>query len=172
MDQIRGLCREIETADKGHQHQASLQGEAAAKTALVATSVVSLGLLLLFAVRLGPGVTHPRFRMRPWPLRYGVAITAATAAFLMRMALTPLIGVTELAFAVALPAVRLAAWFGGLGPGFVCVLVSGVTSAYYFAEPAGSFLVNNLNGSDIVESSFGPRLSEQLYCLATPSGGP
>jgi PAS domain S-box-containing protein len=143
MDEIRTLCRDIETAEKGRQRQASLQGEAAAKTAVVATSVASLGLLLLFAVQLGPGVTHSRYRARPWALRYGVAIIAASAAFLLRMALTPLIGLTELAFAVALPAVLVAAWFGGLGPGLVCVLVSGLASAYYFTDPVGLFLVNN-----------------------------
>jgi PAS domain S-box-containing protein len=72
-----------------------------------------------------------------------VAIIAAAAAFLLRMSLTPLIGLTELAFAVALPAVLLAGWFGGIGPGLVSVLVSGIASAYHFTEPRGSFLVNN-----------------------------
>ena len=59
------------------------------------------------------------------------------------MALTPLIGPTELAFAIALPAVLLAGWFGGRGPGALCVLISGAAHAYYFTEPVGSFLVNN-----------------------------
>jgi CHASE3 domain sensor protein len=56
MDEIRTLCVNIEAAEKGLQRQSSLEGETAAETALVATLVASLGLLLLFAVRLGPGV--------------------------------------------------------------------------------------------------------------------
>jgi PAS domain-containing protein len=57
--------------------------------------------------------------------------------------LTPLIGPTELGFATALPAVLLAAWFGGLGPGTLCVLLSGAASVFYFVEPVGSFLIQN-----------------------------
>jgi CHASE3 domain sensor protein len=53
MDAIRVLCRNIETAEKGRPRQPSVQGEAAAETALVATAVASLGLLFLFEVRLG-----------------------------------------------------------------------------------------------------------------------
>jgi PAS domain S-box-containing protein len=94
---------------------------------------------------MAPGVSGDprRSRVRLGPTRYGVALAAAAAAFFLRLALTPLIGRTELAFSVTLPAVLLAGWFGGLGPGVLCVLVSGLVSAYYFAEPVGSFLVNN-----------------------------
>lgn len=78
-----------------------------------------------------------------WPIRYGAAIGIAAAAFLLRSILTPLIGPTELGFAIALPAVLLAAWFGGLGPGALCVLASGAGSVYYFVEPVGSFHIHN-----------------------------
>ena len=144
MDAIRAVCRDIDSAEKGRQHQASIQGETAARTTLLATSVASLGLLLLFALRFGPGVeVHPRHHVRPALVRYGVAIASAAAAFLLRKAMTPLIGPTELAFSITLPAVLLAAWFGGRGPGAVCVLISGFASAYYFTDPVGSFLMNN-----------------------------
>lgn len=144
MDAIRALATEIQTAEKGRQRQEFLQGEAAAETALVATSIAALGLFLLFALRLGPGVTtRPEYRVRPWFVRYGVAIAAAAAAFFLRAAMTPIIGPTELGFAFAVPAVLLTGWFGGLWPGAVCVLISGIVSGYYFAEPAGSFLINN-----------------------------
>ena len=144
MDAIRVLCKDIESSEQGRQRRAFIKEEAAAQTTLVATSIASLGLLLLFAVRLGPGVAvHTQHPARHWLLRYGVAIMAPGAAFLLRLALTPLIGPTELAFAVALPAVLLAGWFGGLGPGVLCVLLAGFTSAYYFTEPVGSFLIHN-----------------------------
>ncbi|HTX34021.1 MAG TPA: PAS domain S-box protein [Bryobacteraceae bacterium] len=144
MDAIRAVCRDIKTAEKGRQRQASIQGETAARTTLLATSVASLGLLFLFALHLAPGAeVHPRYPVRALPVRYGVAVASAAAAFLLRIALTPLIGPTELGFAMALPAVLLAGWFGGLGPGALCVLISGFASAYYFAEPVGSFLINN-----------------------------
>jgi PAS domain S-box-containing protein len=144
MDAIRALCRDMEATEKSRQRQASVRGEAAAETALLATSLATLGLLFLFAIRLEPGITtHPLPRLGPWPVRYAVAIAAAAAAFLLRLAVTPLIGPTELAFAVALPAALFSGWFGGLGPGIVCILVSGTSSAYYFNEPAGSFLVQD-----------------------------
>jgi PAS domain S-box-containing protein len=87
-------------------------------------------------------VSRSRF-LRIWPIRYSAAIIAAAAAFLLRRVLTPLIGPTELGFAIALPAVLLAAWFGGLGPGALCVLLSGAASTFYFVEPGGSFLIHN-----------------------------
>jgi two-component system, LuxR family, sensor kinase FixL len=87
-------------------------------------------------------VSRSRF-LRIWPIRYGTAIVAAAVAFLLRRVLTPLIGPTELGFAIALPAVLLAGWFGGLGPGALCVLLSGAASTYYFVEPGGSFLIHN-----------------------------
>ena len=63
MDAIRAVCRDIDSVEKGRQRQASIQGETAARTTLLATSVASLGLLLLFALRLGPGAeVHPRHR--------------------------------------------------------------------------------------------------------------
>jgi PAS domain S-box-containing protein len=78
---------------------------------------------------------------RPWTLRYGAALIAAAAALVIRIALDPLIGPTELAYTIFLPAVLFAAWFGGFGPGIVCAIASGFAADYFFAEPLRSFLV-------------------------------
>src|SRR5581483_10610002 len=111
-----------------------------------ATVVASLALLFLFAIGQTSALgTEGHVSARPWAVRYGGAILAAGAAFALRTALTPLIGPIELAFSIDLVAIMLAAWFGGLLPGALCLLLSGVASAYYFTEPMGSFLVRNRN---------------------------
>ena len=144
MDAIRALSAEIGSREKDRQRKASVEGEAAAQAALLTTSVASLVLLLLLAVLLGLPVTiETRDRGRSLPVRYGAAVLAVAAAVLLRRALTPLIGPTELGFSVSLPAVLFAAWFGGLGPGALSVLLSGIASNYYFLEPVGSVLIRN-----------------------------
>ena len=75
-----------------------------------------------------------------WALRYSVAILSVAAAFVLRLALTPLVGYTELAFTIFLPAILFAAWFGGFGAGVLSVGLSAVSGAY-FMEPFGSLLV-------------------------------
>ena len=144
MDQIRALCAQIQRREASARTQASLEGEAAAGTALLATVVAALVLLFLFAVRIDSGhAPGSALALRPWPARYSVAVSAAAAALLLRMALSPLIGPTELAYGIPLAAVLFVAWFGGLVPGALCILLSGLGTAYYFAEPVRSFLVHN-----------------------------
>jgi PAS domain S-box-containing protein len=144
MDEIRALCAQIQRNQNAATTEASREGETAAGTALLATVTAALALFFLFATGQRPGAEiDPRVPLRPWPVRYGVAILAAAAAFVLRAVLTPLIGPVELAFSVDLAAVLFAAWFGGLLPGVVCLLGSGIASAYYFAQPVGSFLVHN-----------------------------
>lgn len=143
-DAIRALCAGIHQRENAGQNQASVDGEAAARTALLVTAAGSLVLLFLFAVGTEPGVaSHPRVRTNPWPVRYGAAVLAAAAAFGMRILLTPLLGPTELAFTIFLPAVLFAAWFGGFRPGALSILVSALLSSYYLAKPEGSFLVGS-----------------------------
>ena len=55
--------------------------------------------------------------LRPAWARYGVAIASVVLGWLAREALTPGIGPTALPFIFFFPAVAIAAWFGGLGPG-------------------------------------------------------
>lgn len=144
MDQIRALCAQIQRRETSARAQASREGEAAAGTALLATVVAALVLLFLFAVRIDSGLPPDSpVALRPWPARYGVAVLAAAAALLLRFALSPLIGPTELAYSIPLAAVLFVAWFGGLAPASVCILLSGLSADYFFTEPVRSFLVHN-----------------------------
>lgn len=144
MDAIRALCTEIRQRENAGQSQASVDGEAAARTALLVTAAGSLVLLFLFAVGTEPGVvSDPQVRRNPWPVRYGAAVLATAAAFGLRMMLTPLIGPTELAFSIFLPAVLFSAWFGGFRPGALSILLSALLSSYYLAEPRGSLLIRH-----------------------------
>src|SRR5215472_14124529 len=52
-----------------------------------------------------------------WIVRYGAGALAVGAAFALRLALTSLIGRTELAFSIFMPAILFSAWFGGFGLG-------------------------------------------------------
>ncbi len=144
MDAIRATVKDVQAREKARQRQTSQDGQTAAEETLLATALAAMGLLFLFAVWLGLGIEIPARHYR-WSgaARYGAAVAAAVAALLLRMALTPVIGPTELDFAIALPAVLLTGWLGGLGPGIVCVLLSSFASAYYFLEPLGSFLISN-----------------------------
>lgn len=76
------------------------------------------------------------------PVRYGVAIGAAAAAILFRLALNPLWG-TGLPFVTLLPAIVLSAWLGGFGPGLITTLVTAVAVEYFWIAPAGSWAVDN-----------------------------
>ena len=142
MDAIRALFAGIRRRENAGQSQASAEGEAAAKSALFVTAAGSLILLFLFAVGTEPRVeSDPQVRVNPWPVRYGAAVIATGAAFGLRLMLTPLIGPTELAFTVFLPAILFAAWFGGFRPGALSILLSALLSVYFFAEPRGSLLI-------------------------------
>src|SRR5690349_10769919 len=61
--------------------------------------------------------SSPRTPARPAWLRHGVALACVVLGCLVRKALTPVIGPTALPFITFFPAVAVAAWFGGLGPG-------------------------------------------------------
>ncbi len=142
MDQIRALVAQIRRTELSSQAQASTEGEAAAQMALVAVVAGSLVLLFLFAAGLEPFIgTDLQAKGRSWILRYGAAVLAAAAAVVLRMALIPLIGPTELAFSISIVAVLFSAWFGGFRAGALCILLSALASDWYFTEPVGSFLV-------------------------------
>lgn len=142
MDAIRAICAEIQRRENAAQMQTSLEGEAAAGTALVASVAGSLLLLFLFAFGLEPLASpDPQAQRRSWPLRYGAAVLAVVAVVLFRMALTPLMGDRSMPFTLFFPAVWFAAWYGGLRPGVVSVALSALAGDYFFAEPAQTLLI-------------------------------
>lgn len=75
-------------------------------------------------------------------IRYGVAAVGVAAVTVLRIPLAPLIG-NSVAFNLYFPAVLIAGWFGGFGPGFVATLLSGYCAKTWFFEPYGSFSIDD-----------------------------
>ena len=75
---------------------------------------------------------------------YLVATLAPVAAAFARYELNPIWG-SKLPFITFYPAVALAAWLGGVGPGLVATAVSAIC-ALLFLQPLGSLRVNDLIG--------------------------
>jgi K+-sensing histidine kinase KdpD len=67
--------------------------------------------------------------------RYGVAILAVAVAFVLRLALQDWLG-REVPFLQFFPAIVLAAWFGGFGPGCVATLTSAGLAVVFVLTPA------------------------------------
>lgn len=142
MDAIRALCARIQHNENAAQGQASNDQEAAAELVLLVTVTGSLVILFLFAAGFEPFLTFdPEAKARPFGLRYGAAILAVGLSFLLRSALTPLIGPSTLPFTFFFPAVLFSAWFGGLRVGVFSIALSTLAAGYRFAEPANTFLV-------------------------------
>lgn len=66
--------------------------------------------------------------------RYGMAVAVVTIVFLLRYALAADLG-NRLPFAFFLPAAMLAAWFGGMGPGFLAAITGLLLGDYFFLPP-------------------------------------
>ena len=86
---------------------------------------------------MSPPVPSPRRTPRP-PLRqYGIGVAAGLAAILLREALDGILQYRA-PYALAFPAVGLAAVFGGFGPGLVCLALCGAASLYLWTDPPRS----------------------------------
>lgn len=68
---------------------------------------------------------------RPWWLRYGVAFVVVALGYFARELLSLAIDPTSLPFIFFFPAVAVAAWYGGLGPGIASIVLS-TFAAYLF----------------------------------------
>src|ERR1044071_1617269 len=82
-------------------------------------------------------------RRSTW-VRYGVAIGSVVLGWLARAGLTPVVGPTALPFIFFFPAVAMAAWYGGFGPGSFAVILSAVASDWFFIEPAHTLGVGTI----------------------------
>jgi PAS domain S-box-containing protein len=71
-------------------------------------------------------------------LRYAVALLVVALASLLRGALAPTLG-EGVPFILYFPAVVLAAWFGGLGPGLLATGLGGLVAWYAFIPPRFTF---------------------------------
>jgi K+-sensing histidine kinase KdpD len=75
-----------------------------------------------------------RFRFR---FRYAVAIACALVAIVARMSLGSVWGL-ELPYLTFYPAVLLAAWVGGLGPGLLTTGLCALAAVYLWIPPTAS----------------------------------
>jgi len=71
-------------------------------------------------------------------LCYVVAVAASATAVLVRLGMDPIWGNTK-AYLLVFPALIVATWFGGRGPGFLATLLCVVGVDYFWARPVFSF---------------------------------
>ena len=71
-----------------------------------------------------------------WIRRYLVALLLVAASLLLRLSLQSWLG-DKVPFLQFFPAVMLAAWFGGFGPGVVAVGASAALAVFFFLPPTG-----------------------------------
>lgn len=65
-----------------------------------------------------------------------MAVVLVGASLLLRAALAPYLG-DSAPYLHFFPAVLVASWFGGFGPGILATFLSGLAALYYFLPPAG-----------------------------------
>jgi PAS domain S-box-containing protein len=76
------------------------------------------------------------------PARYGLAIALIAFAAALRVGLNPVWGV-GLPYITFYPAVMLAAWLGGLGPGLLATAFSALLADYFWIPPALTFAIGD-----------------------------
>jgi signal transduction histidine kinase len=69
--------------------------------------------------------------------RYAVAVLATLAALLVRLALNPLLG-DSVPYLMLLPAVAFCAWYCGVGPAMLSVILALIGARYWFIPPVHS----------------------------------
>jgi len=109
----------------------------------------------------------PQWSNPPVILRYAVAVLSVVIVVI----LTQLPGHHLRTVSVLLCAIMLSAWFGGVGPGVLAILLSSLAFKYYFLEPKFSlalqsediprFLVFNLSALFVVALSAAQRRSTE-----------
>jgi signal transduction histidine kinase len=75
-------------------------------------------------------------------IRYGVALAMVGLFTLLRMPLRDLLG-NSVPFILYFPAVMIAGWFGGFGPGVFATVVSGYAAKTWLFEPYGHFEIGD-----------------------------
>src|ERR1041384_842391 len=78
-------------------------------------------------------------KRRPALVRYALAVTAVVLGWAARDVMSSGVGPTALPFIFFFPAVAIAAWFGGLGPGLLSIALSALAANFFFIEPARAF---------------------------------
>src|SRR5262245_4062283 len=79
-------------------------------------------------------LSHRRHDSRSIVLTYGVALAAVLLATLLRELLDPILH-TQVAYGLYYVAVAVAAWYGGLGPALLAMLLSAFAARFFFVDP-------------------------------------
>ena len=67
-------------------------------------------------------------------VRYAVSLIVTALGLLVRSFLSPVLG-TDAPLLVSILAVMFSAWYGGLGPGLIAIVVSAIVGKYFFIPP-------------------------------------
>lgn len=81
-------------------------------------------------------------KVRSQLLGYGVAVVSVVVATALRYAVGPLLP-PGLPFLTYFIAVVVSAWYGGLGPAAVCIVLSSLAAAHFFIPPDDSLLIED-----------------------------
>ena len=100
--------------------------------------------------------------------RYSVAIVGVFLGWLAREAITPTIGPSALPFIFFFPAVALATWFGGLGPGVTAIVVSAIGANWFFLEPIRAWSTSKSRGAAFVPRQVCRTCAFMIFAILTP----
>jgi two-component system sensor kinase FixL len=84
----------------------------------------------------GTHIWHGIQAARHGPSSYAVALLLVAASLLLRFLLQPWLG-DSAPYLQFFPAIMVAAWYGGLGPGVLATTTSALAAMYVFLPPAG-----------------------------------
>ncbi len=101
--------------------------------------------------------------------QYAFAVLVVILASLLRYFGNPILG-EKVPFILFYPTVVLAAWFGGLGPGLLSVVLSGFIAWYVFMPPTYAFALSDPAGSAqliifLLASTMISLLAESLHSM-------
>src|SRR3954454_17750474 len=82
---------------------------------------------------------HASSRPRARLVAYGVAVLAPAVSLLVRLHVSPEVMDERALYIVFCPAVMVAAYLGGFGPGLLATSLSGAAVSFYFLDPPYSF---------------------------------
>src|SRR5262245_15113399 len=80
----------------------------------------------------------------PSSARYAIAVGLAVVGIVLRLWLDT-VWAQRLPYITLFPTIMISAWLGGFWPGVVTMLLSAVAAAYFWVDPAHSFLVRDLS---------------------------
>ena len=101
---------------------------------------------------------------------YGVALLVVGGAFLVRLALDPVIG-DRSPFPTFYVAVAFAAWYGGLGPAAVALLLAYLVGDWFFVPPRHELSILRGQPDDLVGAALYLSVAGTFVLLAEVQRG-